>query len=31
MTKQDREQLRLAVNCRKDYLRRVKEGVYYET
>ena len=30
MTRQDREQLRLAVRCRQDYLRRVKEGSYYE-
>lgn len=30
MTKQDGEELRLAVRYRQDYLRRVREGHYYE-
>lgn len=30
MTKQDLEELRIAASCRRDYLRRVKEGTYYE-
>lgn len=30
MTKQDAEELRIAVRYREDYLRRVKEGRYYE-
>ena len=30
MTKVDRESLKIAVRCKQDYLRRVKEGTYYE-
>ncbi|MCX5797088.1 MAG: hypothetical protein NTY77_16470 [Elusimicrobia bacterium] len=30
MTKQDMEGLRLACRYRQDYIRRVKEGTYYE-
>lgn len=30
MTKQDLEELRIAVSYRQDYLRRLKEGTYYE-
>lgn len=30
MTKADRESLKLAVRCKRDYLRRVTEGNYYE-
>lgn len=30
MTKQDREELRISIGYRRDYLNRVKEGTYYE-
>lgn len=30
MTKSDLESLQIAVRCKQDYLRRVKEGSYYE-
>lgn len=30
MTKQDLEELRIAVRYRQDYLRRAREGTYYE-
>jgi len=30
MTKQDREVLRTAIRFRTDYLKRAKEGTYYE-
>ena len=29
MNKKDREKLKIAVKCKKDYLKRVKEGTYY--
>lgn len=29
MTKIDLEQLKIAVKCRDDYMRRVREGTYY--
>jgi len=30
MDKQDREKLKVAIKYKKDYLKRVKEGIYYE-
>lgn len=30
MTKADLEDLKLAVRCKDDYLKRLKEGAYYE-
>ena len=30
MTKADMENVKLAVRCRQDYFRRLKEGTYYE-
>jgi hypothetical protein len=30
MSKQDMEELRIAARCRHDYLRRLKEGTYYD-
>ena len=30
MTRADLQELKLAVRCKNDYLRRLKEGTYYE-
>ena len=30
MMRQDLDKLRIAVKCKNDYLRRIKEGAYYE-
>jgi hypothetical protein len=29
MDKQDREKLKIAINYKKDYIKRIKEGTYY--
>lgn len=30
MSRQDLEELRTSARCRQDYLRRIREGTYYE-